>query len=128
MINRLFVYGTLAPGQANDHYLKILPGIWQPARVSGRLYAKGLGPTQGYPVLDVVDKQTSIPGLLFSSRRLAGIWRALDQFEGKGYQRCITTVVLQNGDTRTAYIYALAYADLPETVLREYDLSVPGET
>ena len=37
MTDRLFVYGTLAPGRANEHILQSVPGTWEPAVVKGRL-------------------------------------------------------------------------------------------
>ena len=40
---RLFVYGTLAPGEVNEHVLATLDGNWVPARVFGTLHAEGLG-------------------------------------------------------------------------------------
>jgi len=58
MIQRLFVYGTLAPGRANEHILADVPGQWEPASVSGRLLEQGWGAAVGYPGL-VLDQQGS---------------------------------------------------------------------
>lgn len=41
MIERLFVYGSLAPGRPNEHILAAIPGTWEPASVSGRLREEG---------------------------------------------------------------------------------------
>ena len=48
---RLFVYGTLAPGEVNEHVLAPLDGSWVPARVYGTLHAEGWGHTHGFPAL-----------------------------------------------------------------------------
>ena len=34
----LFVYGTLAPGEPNEHILKDVEGVWLEASVTGKLY------------------------------------------------------------------------------------------
>ena len=39
----LFVYGTLAAGESNEHILKGVEGFWQEASVTGKLYACGWG-------------------------------------------------------------------------------------
>ena len=41
MINRLFVYGTLAPGRANAHVLADIPGTWEPALSPASWFLKG---------------------------------------------------------------------------------------
>ena len=40
-MERLFVYGSLAPGRPNAHVLAEVPGSWEPASVKGRLRAEG---------------------------------------------------------------------------------------
>ena len=47
MPNRLFVYGTLAPGRPNAHILAPLGGNWQPATVTGHLKQQGGGDAMG---------------------------------------------------------------------------------
>jgi gamma-glutamylcyclotransferase (GGCT)/AIG2-like uncharacterized protein YtfP len=37
MTNRLFVYGTLAPGRPNEHVFAEIPGRWEAATVKGKL-------------------------------------------------------------------------------------------
>ena len=49
MTQRLFVYGTLAPGRPNEHVLADVPGEWEAATVSGRLLHEGWGAAVGYP-------------------------------------------------------------------------------
>ena len=86
MIQRLFVYGTLAPGRPNEHILAEVTGEWEPASVSGRLLEQGWGAAAGYRGL-VLDQQGSeVRGFLFSSEALAEQWARLDQFEGPGLQ------------------------------------------
>jgi gamma-glutamylcyclotransferase (GGCT)/AIG2-like uncharacterized protein YtfP len=41
MIERLFVYGTLAPGRPNEHVLSEIGGTWEAAIVTGTLRQEG---------------------------------------------------------------------------------------
>ena len=41
MIEKLFVYGTLAPNRPNEHILKQIGGSWQDAIVMGILREEG---------------------------------------------------------------------------------------
>jgi len=68
MIQRLFVYGTLAPGRANEHILADVPGQWEPASVSGRLLEQGWGAAVGYPGL-VLDQQAAKCEVFSSARK-----------------------------------------------------------
>ncbi len=43
MLERLFVYGTLAPGKPNAHMLGAVAGHWQEAWINGHLLKKGWG-------------------------------------------------------------------------------------
>ena len=107
MTQRLFVYGTLAPGRANEHILAGVSGKWEPASVSGRLLQEGWGAAVGHPGV-VLDRQgREIRGFLFSSEALSEHWAQLDEFEGPGYERVQTSVKRQDGTTVEAYIYAL---------------------
>lgn len=104
---RLFVYGTLAPGQANHGLLEKLQGSWHKGSVSGHLYPNGLGPTTGYPVVDLTDPAQSIDGFILISDALPGHWPLLDDFEGEGYRRVKTMVTLPNTSRLQAFIYVL---------------------
>lgn len=104
---RLFVYGTLRPGQSGHHLLKDLKGSWQPGTISGKLYPDGIGPTQGYPVVDIDDLSMTVPGQVFSSAELAQCWLRLDAYEGEGYRRVCVSVSVAGGETLEAYVYAL---------------------
>jgi len=107
-INRLFVYGTLAPGKTNEHFLKELKGNWQKAYVNGKLYKNGIGPTQGYPALLLDENAKLVQGQIFHSTTLHSLWHTLDEFEGEGYVRVVCNVKLDDNTAIDAYIYALA--------------------
>ena len=69
MTQKLFVYGTLAPGRPNAHVLGAIGGTWQPATVKGHLKQRGWGAEMGYPGL-VLDKAgEEIKGFIFSISR-----------------------------------------------------------
>ena len=55
MVERLFVYGTLAPNSPNKHILKKIGGSWQEATVKGRLKTqkKGWGAKMGYDGIEL---------------------------------------------------------------------------
>jgi len=108
MINRLFVYGTLAPGRPNEHVLSSVSGKWEPATVRGRLLEEGWGAAAGYPGIVLDGCGDEIHGLLFSSDSLPDHWARLDKFEGEGYERVLTSVRLEDGNTVDAYIYRLS--------------------
>ncbi|MBD1997745.1 gamma-glutamylcyclotransferase [Leptolyngbya sp. FACHB-541] len=107
MHHRLFVYGTLAPGRPNEHVLADVPREWEPATVTDMLLPEGWGAAVGYPGI-VLDKDgDGIEGFLFSSERLTEHWTRLDQFEGQGYERVLTTAKLKDRTTVDTYIYKL---------------------
>ena len=49
-----------------------------------------------------------VKGFLFSSESLAEHWPRIDEFEGEGYERVLTTVKLEDGTAVDAYIYRLS--------------------
>lgn len=108
MTERLFVYGTLAPGKPNAHVLADVPGRWEPATVTGTLHAEGWGAAQGYPGIVLDDDGDIVPGLVFSSDELANHWARLDAFEGDGYERVIAKARLADGRVVEAFIYRLS--------------------
>lgn len=107
MTERLFVYGTLAPGKPNEHILADVPGTWAPATVRGRLRAEGWGAAQGFPGMVPDENGQIIEGLIFASDELAAHWSRLDEFEGPGYQRVPIRATLADATTVEAQIYAL---------------------
>lgn len=108
MAEHLFTYGTLSPGESNEHILQDVEGSWESASVVGALHFDGWGSAMGYPgiVLDVGGEQ--VQGHLFSSDALAGQWELLDEFEGAGYRRELTTVRRSDDSDVQAYIYVLS--------------------
>ena len=106
-MQRLFVYGTLAPKRPNEHVLSDINGSWEEGSVKGILHQKGWGADMGYPGMSLDNKGEDINGFLFSSEELYKKWNELDKFEGEEYQRITTMVKLANEKTVTAYIYAL---------------------
>ena len=108
MTQRLFVYGTLAPGRPNAHVLAAVPGEWEPATVTGTLHPEGWGAAAGYPGIVLDQRGGEVEGLLFSAESLAEHWDRLDAFEGDGYERILTTAKRKDGTTVDAYIYKLS--------------------
>jgi gamma-glutamylcyclotransferase (GGCT)/AIG2-like uncharacterized protein YtfP len=108
MTERLFVYGTLAPGRPNAHILAPVPGTWEPATVIGTLFQEGWGAAVGYPGIVLDAHGDRVDGLLFTSDRLTDHWARLDAFEGDGYARVMTRATLDDGTMVDAHIYALS--------------------
>lgn len=104
---RLFVYGTLAPGEVNEHVLQSLQGDWQPASVTGSLHPQGWGATYGFPALRLDPGGEPVNGQLFTSADLPGFWSELDHFEGEAYRRVVTVLRLQDGAELQAHVYVL---------------------
>ena len=105
MTDLLFVYGTLAPGRPNEHVLAKVPGTWESAMVKGTLLQQGWGSALGYPGLVLDELGDTVHGFVFSSEALAAHWDRLDQFEGDGYERIITSAELGDGTVVQAHIY-----------------------
>ena len=107
MKQRLFVYGTLAPGRPNEHVLEKIEGHWEKASVDGRLYAVGWGADYGYPALVLDETAEPVDGMIFASAELGDFWSELDEFEGDGYQRVVTSVRQEDGSLVDAFVYIL---------------------
>ena len=103
----LFVYGTLAPGRPNAHVMDGMTGTWEQGVARGALLPDGWGAAAGYPAIVLDADGPEVPGLLFRSADLPAHWDRLDEFEGEGYDRVLTTVRLATGERVTAYVYAL---------------------
>ena len=102
----LATYGTLAPGRPNHHQLTGLNGRWLVGHVYGTLVDAGWGASLGYPALALDPHGTVIDVRVFESVDLPAHWSRLDEFEGPGYQRVVTTVRTHEGDLE-ASIYVL---------------------
>lgn len=105
---RLFVYGTLAPGQSNEHVLGDVAGEWVKASVRGTLYQQGWGADLGCPGMVPDSQGEVIKGLLFCSAELPQHWDRLDEFEGEEYRRVQIQAELESGEIVDAQIYSLA--------------------
>jgi gamma-glutamylcyclotransferase (GGCT)/AIG2-like uncharacterized protein YtfP len=103
---RLAAYGTLAPGRPNHHLLDGLDGRWSEGHVHGRLADAGWGAGLGYPALILHPAGSPISVQVFESMDLPDHWPRLDDFEGPGYQRVVTSVSTPTGEVN-AYIYVL---------------------
>lgn len=104
-IRRLFVYGSLAPGEAHEAQLKDVPGCWRPASVRGTLIRQTPGAAGGYPGIVLDERGGYVDGLLFSSDQLPRHWSRLDEFEGTEYARVLTLARLPDGAVVETWIY-----------------------
>lgn len=107
-MQRLFVYGTLAPGRANHGLLKQIPGNWKRATLRGALCEEGWGATMGYPAIVPSDDGGEVEGFVFSSTDLSRHWARLDDFEGDAYERVLVRVTVDGTDEVEAWVYSLA--------------------
>ena len=107
MTDRLFIYGTLAPGRPNEHVLAEVRGTWEPATVKGKLLPEGWGAAVGYPGIVLDELGGEVHGFIFNSEELSAQWARLDEFEGDGYRRVVTSAELRDGSIVKAHIYAL---------------------
>ena len=103
----LFVYGTLGPGQPNEHILTAIGGVWEEATVKGHLKEQGWGAEMGYPGLVLDNAGDTIKGFIFCSDNLDDHWHELDEFEGEEYKRIAAKVQRNNKRTTEAQIYVL---------------------
>lgn len=106
-VERLFVYGTLQPGEPNAHVLAGVEGDWTPAVVRGRLVAAGWGARMGYRGLRLDAHGDDVHGHVLASSRLRDEWARLDAFEGEDYARVTATVRLASGERVSAQVYVL---------------------
>jgi gamma-glutamylcyclotransferase (GGCT)/AIG2-like uncharacterized protein YtfP len=79
-------------------------------KVYGTLVDAGWGAGLGYPALILDPEGSAIDVHVFKSVDLAAHWSRLDNFEGPGYERVVTTVRSPAGDV-DAFIYVLAPRD-----------------
>jgi gamma-glutamylcyclotransferase (GGCT)/AIG2-like uncharacterized protein YtfP len=108
--HRLATYGTLAPGRPNHHHLDGLDGHWSQGHVHGALVDAGWGAALGYPALVLDADGAPVDVQILESADLPAHWSRLDQFEGPGYQRVVTTVHTPDGNVE-ASIYVVRTQD-----------------
>lgn len=80
--NRVFVYGTLMPGESRWPALEPFALAWEPATARGALWDTG----HGYPAVCFDDDGAAIPGFLVTldAERLPDAIAVLDRIEGEG--------------------------------------------
>jgi len=87
--DKLFIYGTLAPGEENHFVMEPIDGTWVSGSIRGTVLDVGWGgATSGYPGFIPEPGGDEVPGYLFTSKELPANWPMLDDFEGAGYRRC----------------------------------------
>ena len=106
-MERLFVYGTLAPGKPNHKVLADIPGHWEAATLNGKLVDEGWGAELGCPGILPSDEGEAVEGFVFASDQLSEQWPMLDEYEGAGYKRVTVVVETEWGEKIDAYVYAL---------------------
>jgi gamma-glutamylcyclotransferase (GGCT)/AIG2-like uncharacterized protein YtfP len=99
--DRLFVYGTLRPGDTAWH--RIEPPV--PTRLPGTLYDTGLG----YPAL-TLDSAGTVPGWTIQLRAPATALAELDEYEGVEYMR--VRVVDSTGLSCWTYLWTAPVAGM----------------
>jgi len=107
MLERLFVYGSLQPGEANEHVLAQVRGTWCRGSIRGRLIRLGWGAAMGYTGLILDDAGDAVPGHMLESSDLRAHWSRLDAFEGEDYERLPASVELEDGTEKVAFVYVL---------------------
>ncbi|WP_456432307.1 gamma-glutamylcyclotransferase family protein [Nitratifractor sp.] len=106
-INRLFVYGTLRPGESASSLLEGIEGDWERGRVQGFVDPRGWGLTGGYPALILSEEGEGIDGMLFTSPSMPRILPQLDAYEGEEYIRSVAWVERDTGERVRAWVYLL---------------------
>jgi len=109
-MERLFVYGTLAPGRANHGVVESIPGTWETATLRGVLLDDGWGSNMGFPGIVPTEDGEDVQGYVLSSHSLSKYWAMLDEFEGGGYRRTTVSVRIETGDVVEAWVYALNHS------------------
>lgn len=107
MMDRLFVYGTLAPGRSNHGMMQAIPGAWEPATLKGYRLDEGWAARTGYPGIAPSGPDHEVSGYVFSSEHLCEHWARLDDFEGDSYRRIRVTITTRSGDVVEAHVYAI---------------------
>ena len=106
-IERLAVYGSLAPGRSNHHHLADIPGAWREGWVEGVLHDRGWGAAQGFPGIRMERGGPRVEVHVLESNDLAQHWDRLDDFEGEEYHRASVEIHgLETGPV-AGWIYAL---------------------
>ena len=102
---RLAVYGSLAPGELNQHILAPIAGSWLRGSVRGFLNDAGWGTSLGFRSLVWNEEGADVAVQVLESPELPLHWSSLDDFEGPEYRR-ILVPVRNPGGVLVANLYA----------------------
>ncbi|GAB4137136.1 MAG: hypothetical protein Fur0037_02070 [Planctomycetota bacterium] len=80
---RLLVYGSLAPGEANHREVASCRGTWR------RVLVRGWKGMRRWPVFRCDPEAQAHDLLMLTSPDLPARWRRLDEFEGPEYRRIL---------------------------------------
>ena len=107
--NAFIVYGTLGPEGPNHHVVKDIRGEWHDGIVRGKLEKNGWGAALGYYGFRHTEtaEQQDIKATILISEDMPDNWQRLDEFEGDGYVRILTSYELHDGKVGIGYIYGL---------------------
>ena len=106
-IERLAIYGSLAPGRSNHHHLADIAGTWREGWVEGVLHDRGWGAAQGFPGIRLERGGPRVQVHVLESNELAQHWDRLDEFEGDEYGRVPVEIHGLETGTVAGWIYAL---------------------
>jgi gamma-glutamylcyclotransferase (GGCT)/AIG2-like uncharacterized protein YtfP len=102
---RLIVYGSLAPGEANHFLLSGLIGDWYRCRIKGRM-----GQYRGFKSFRYDPEGPEHPAWILESSELPRVILDLDDFEGEEYERIIIPAQI-DGHWVKAQVYAGKHVD-----------------
>ena len=105
---RLAVYGSLGPGEANHDELDGLSGGWQPGTVRGWRLESGWGAATSYPGLRPDPAEPQVAVRLFTSPELPAHWA------GSMRSRATRTSAWRSRSMRGRVVSAQIYALRPE--------------
>jgi gamma-glutamylcyclotransferase (GGCT)/AIG2-like uncharacterized protein YtfP len=106
-VEKLFVYGSLAPEQPNHQILSDLSGTWTNCKIIGSIMK-----IDGLQYFNWDIRGEEIEVQLFTSLGLQKKWESLDHFEGSSYTRHLITGKLPNSELIIANIYLAPEPDL----------------
>jgi hypothetical protein len=97
------------PDRAGDrHVLKVDGGLWFTADGSERRRLRPPADAPAGPEDPFRAENVEVRGFVFTSEDLGAHWTRLDEFEGEGYARVLTSVTLEDGSIVRAHVYELS--------------------
>lgn len=99
-IKTLFVYGSLAPGEPNERFLKRIQGTWQDGNIFGTLINPEWKISGGYPGLKLDNPTNLVEGKVFSSSQLPELWDELDEFEDTEHYSRVLVPIFIKGESK----------------------------